>query len=320
MVKCLECGFEGPRLQWTHFKYKCTGRFNNGKEYKLAYPGAEIVSKEVAKSTAITLENLIRKYGNMEGNTRWEQYKNKQAYSNSLEYKKEKYGWTEEQFKKYNSSRSQTLEKMIERHGEIHGATKWEEYCIRQGYTNTKEYFTKTYGTIIGTRKYLEINHKKAIPHNPELLAKHLDISNEEATQIIVSRHKSLFTSNLEKEFTNMLIERIGELEHTSFNNPFGKWSNLLNTYVVYDIKHKNCIIEFNGDYWHANPKIYTDTAIIRGKTASDIWHRDMLKLKTVSDLGFLVMTVWEDDFKNDKIKTINKVTEWILKEQQLKV
>ena len=29
MVKCLECGFESSRLQWTHFKYNCTGRFAN---------------------------------------------------------------------------------------------------------------------------------------------------------------------------------------------------------------------------------------------------------------------------------------------------
>ena len=34
MIKCLECGFESSRLQWTHFKFNCTGRFNNGTEYK----------------------------------------------------------------------------------------------------------------------------------------------------------------------------------------------------------------------------------------------------------------------------------------------
>jgi G:T-mismatch repair DNA endonuclease (very short patch repair protein) len=52
---------------------------------------------------------------------------------------------------------------------------------------------------------------------------------------------------------------------------------------------------------------------------AIDIRARDMLKLKTASDLGFSVLTVWEDEFKASKIDTIKKVKEWILQEQQLK-
>jgi hypothetical protein len=317
MVKCLECGFESPLLQWTHFKYKCTGRFNNGREYKLAYPGAQIISAESAKAKAVTLENFIKKYGDTDGNDRWRQYTEKQAITNSFDYKKEKYGWSKEQFDSYNSSRSQTLEKMIARHGEVAGAEKWEKYCLRQGYTNTKEYFIKKYGNNIGVQKYLEVNHKKSIPHNPALLAAHLAITEEEAAQLIITRQNTSHSSKMEKEFTDLVIQCIGELEHTSFNKPFGKWSPLLNTYVIYDIKHKNCIIEFNGDYWHANPKIYTDTAIIRGSCAKDIQHRDMLKIKTVTDLGFSALTVWEQDFMLDKKFTIEKVVQWILKEQQ---
>ena len=45
-----------------------------------------------------------------------------------------------------------------------------------------------------------------------------------------------------------------------------------------------------------------------------------MLKLKTAQDLGYSVMTVWEDEFTADKTATINKVKEWISKEQQSKV
>jgi len=320
MVKCLECGFESSRLQWTHFKYNCSGKFANGKEYKAAYPGATVVSKEVAQATAITLENLIKKYGQQDGTIRWESYKSKQAYSNSLPYKKERHGWTNKQFDEYNSSRAQTLHKMVERYGETVGAEKWEKYCLRQAYTNTKDYFISKYGEILGLSKFLEINHKKSIPHNPKLLAAQLSIDIDEATQIIINRQQNFFTSKLEIEFTTLLENSVGKLDHTSSNKPYGKWSHLLDTYVVYDIKHNNCIIEFNGNYWHANPRIYVDSAIIRGNTAVDIRHRDMLKLKTVQDLGFSVMTVWEDEFNADKIATIAKVKEWILTEQQLKM
>lgn len=317
MIKCLECGFEAERLQWTHFKYNCTGRFTNGTEYKKVYPDAKLVSPELAKTTAVTLENLIKKYGNELGTIKWNQYREKQAVTNSFEYKKEKYGWNKEDFDKYNTSRSQTLDKMISRYGESEGSAKWETYCLRQAYTNTKDYFVEKYGREIGILKYLEVNQKKSIPHNPTLLSEQLGITEDEAVQIILSRRSGFFFSNLEKEFIALIEQTIGKLDHTSLSNPFGKWSHLLDTYVVYDIKHKNCIIEFNGDYWHANPAIYSDFATIRGKTAIDIRKKDMLKLKTVEELGFRTLVVWENDFKQNKVNTIKKVTAWILQEQQ---
>jgi hypothetical protein len=314
MVKCLECGFESSRLQWTHFRFNCTGKFKNGTEYKKYYPNAEIIDKDLAKKTAITLENLVKKYGDVEGSIRWKTYKDKQALSNSLEYKKEKHGWSEKQFKEYNDSRSQTLKKMIERHGEAEGIIKWEKYCDRQSYTNTKSYFIQKYGEDLGTKKYIEINKKKSVG-NPVILAEKLNISIHEAVDIIIYRQKNIFKSNLEKEFIQLIEERIGPLEHTSFKNPYGKWSKDLDTYVIYDVKHGNNIIEFNGDYWHANPKVYNETAIIRGKKAIDIWQRDMLKLKTAQDLGFNTLTVWELDFNFNKIKKIEEVIEWLSKD-----
>lgn len=316
MIKCLECGFESNRLQWTHFKYKCTGKFNNGREYLNVYPNAKLVDESLAKTTAITLENFIKKYGIEEGKLRWNSYREKQAYTNTFEYKKEKYGWTKEQFNQFNSSRSQTLEKMIDRHGEQAGIERWQQYCERQAYTNTKKYFIEKYGANEGLKKYLAINKSKSVG-NPIFLAEKLGVSVEDACDIIIKRQKNFFCSNLEKEFTSLLESKLGPLEYTSFVNPFGKWSDILKTYVVYDIKHKDCIIEFNGDYWHANPKIYADTAIIRGKSAKEIRERDRLKLKTVEDQGFKTLVIWESDFLNDKQQIIDKVIKWILNEQK---
>ena len=317
MIKCLECGFESNRLQWTHFKYNCTGRFQNGKEYLKVYPNGKLVDASVAKSTAITLDNMIKKYGVTEGTARWESYKHKQAFSNSYEYKKEKHGWSKEQFDLYNSSRAQTLEKMISRYGESKGIEQWQHYCEVQAYTNTKEYFIKKYGSERGIKKYLDVNKRKSVG-NPKILAEKMGITVEDATEIIIKRQKNFFVSTAEKEFVKLLEEKIGPLSHTSSKNPYGKWSPLLESYVVYDIKHNNFIIEFNGDYWHANPAIYKDDAIIRGKTAKEIQLRDSLKIKTAEDLGFNVLVVWERDFTNNKDQTIEKVVKWIQNVQKL--
>jgi hypothetical protein len=280
-----------------------------------AYPGAKVVDASVAAKTAVTLKNLISKYGEKEGAARWEQYKQKQAYSNSFEYKQQKHGWTREDFDKFNSSRAVTLVNMVSKYGEKDGIKKWEDYCERQAYTNTKVYFIEKYGIEIGIEKYKQINKEKAV-NNPKTLAHKLGITIDDAVDIILSRQSRLFSSNLELEFVNTLEQLVGTLEYTNLKRPFGKWSPLLDTYVVFDIKHKNCIIEFNGDYWHANPKLFLPEAVIRGKKAMDIWARDELKLQTAKELGFRTFVVWESDFKANRTETIKKVAEWISSEQ----
>jgi hypothetical protein len=60
---------------------------------------------EYQNRRTITLENMIRKYGEIEGEIRWQSYKDKQAYTNSYEYKREKYGWSFDEWDKYNKSR-----------------------------------------------------------------------------------------------------------------------------------------------------------------------------------------------------------------------
>lgn len=320
MIKCLECGFLTDRLQWTHFRFKCSGRFTNSNEYKKVYPNALLVSKELSNKTKITLDNFVSKYGEIEGKERWDLYREKQAKSNKFEYKKEKHGWTKEQFDEYNSSRAQTLEKMIFRHGEKIGSEKWINYCERQAYTNTQNYFVEKYGYELGVKKYKEINKEKSCVNNPYLLAEKLNVLVTDAVEIILSRQNKMgiFGSNLEKEFTESIENLIGEkLEYTTFSKPFGKWIDKLNSYVIYDIKHKDCIIEFNGDYWHANPKIYKDDAIIRGKTALQIQERDLLKIQTAKEFGFRTYVVWECDYKRNKQKVINEVVKWIQNGQE---
>jgi hypothetical protein len=108
-----------------------------------------------------------------------------------------------------------------------------------------------------------------------------------------------------------------GSLSHTNNNAPFGKWSNDMNRYVVYDVKHGNCIVEFHGDYWHANPKIYSADDLIRGKRAQDIWVQDEQKLDIARNAGLNVMVVWESDYLARKEQILEEVSRWILTTQK---
>lgn len=94
----------------------------------------------------ITREKMINRWGIEEGERRWQQYCNKQAQTNTFEYKKEKYGWSREEFDEYNSSRAVTLDNCIARHGEEKGREVFERYREQQRYTTSLEYFIEKYG------------------------------------------------------------------------------------------------------------------------------------------------------------------------------
>jgi very-short-patch-repair endonuclease len=68
--------------------------------------------------------------------------------------------------------------------------------------------------------------------------------------------------------------------------------------------KNKKIIIECDGDYWHANPKIYNDIELNEKQKHARI--RDGLKNKIFPENGYILLRFWENDFiKNiESIKT----------------
>ena len=68
-------------------------------------------------------------------------------------------------------------------------------------------------------------------------------------------------------------------------------------------IKELNQIIEFNGTYWHADPRFYKEDFVIKKKqkTSKQIWEEDQKRLKDLSDMGYKVKVIWEYDYKLNK-------------------
>jgi len=85
-------------------------------EYFTIFKGMDLDEAKVAKikyqsKRVNTLENMIKKHGEIDGKIKWDEYREKQAHSNSFEYKKKKYGWTKEQFDEFNKSRGASGER-----------------------------------------------------------------------------------------------------------------------------------------------------------------------------------------------------------------
>jgi hypothetical protein len=313
MIICKECGYETTRIQWTHLRYKCTGRFQSIKEYIDAYPDAPIVDPDLAKKTAVTKESLIAKYGEVQGNQKWEQYREKQRFSNTFEYKQKKYGWDRDKFDEYNRSRSITLENLIKKYGEVEGAIRWQNYCERQAYTNTEEYFIEKYGVEVGRRKYLSVNRMKA--HTLENVIRVHGCNEDEAIDIISNRKiNPTFTSKMEKDVILAVQNILGQdIEYSVLSKQYCVYGN--NKANFYDIVHNNRCIEIYGDYWHCNPQKYVSNYYhqIIESTASDIWLRDQMKVQLITEKRKIpVLIIWESDIILDMKNTIERCVAWI--------
>lgn len=63
-----------------------------------------------------------------------------------------------------------------------------------------------------------------------------------------------------------------------------------------------NSIIEYYGDYWHANPKKYNNSDIVRNNMkAEEIWHNDYLRIKALENEGYNCIIIWESEWKKNK-------------------
>lgn len=74
-------------------------------------------------------------------------------------------------------------------------------------------------------------------------------------------------------------------------------------------IVDKKTLIEFNGDYWHCNPKQYAADYLNKkkGLYAHEIWAHDAHKKITAESAGYRVIAVWDSEYKRNN-NSINEL------------
>lgn len=73
-----------------------------------------------------------------------------------------------------------------------------------------------------------------------------------------------------------------------------------------------NKIIEFYGDYWHGNPKIYDETCSIRNKKITDVWEKDRKKIEDLELNGYKVLIIWEKEYRDNPELILKKCKDFI--------
>lgn len=78
-----------------------------------------------------------------------------------------------------------------------------------------------------------------------------------------------------------------------------------------FDFVFKNKkILEVNGDFWHANPKLYKEEdELLKGWFVKDIWLKDEKKKLAVEKIGYTVYCLWESDINS---MSDQQIEEWI--------
>ena len=252
-------------------------------------------------------EILILKYGEVDGARRWKQYCDKQAYTNTFEYKKEKHGMTREEFDIYNKSRSVTLDTMIYRHGDVDGPRLYKEYTNKQAYAGCAlEYFVEKYGKDDGTLKYQELNKKKT--HSVDsYIDKYGDDGERKYIDYVTSR-TPLNYSISSQIVCNSIRELVGfdvKQYYATLNKEFCLYDNHLKKAYFYDYAcvPAKVIMEYNGDFFHVN-EAWTVEKQKAWKNPFDLTisyedqiAKDKRKREVAIENGYEIYYIWESDW-----------------------
>lgn len=246
-----------------------------------AFDISEDDAKFSKSERAQTLENMINRYGDVEGPKRFEEYKKKQAYSNTFEYKQEKHGWTKELFDDFNKSRAVTLELCIERHGLEEGKKVYNNYITLQAYTNSPEYYLKKHGDQ-GYEIYKK-TYAKRLKFNKD---------NSVSQKLFKRIENDIKDLNLNLYFSSKMGEKYYDL------------GNGITCLFDFFIEELNFVVEYYGEVFHANPSKFkgTDTPnpFEKDLTAEEIWENDNIRETLIKDTGMKFMKIWEGE-ENDE-------------------
>ena len=265
-------------------------------------------------------------YGKINGIDKWNRFCELNAYTNTFEYKAKRHGMTLEEFTAYNKSRSVTKENLIKRHGEEVGLLKWDSYVNKQKTAGISlEYFQDKLGDTQGLKKFMEVNSKKGHTLNNYIRLygdKEIAIKKLEEFHAMVNDNQK-FQSNTTKVFFDELDSKLSaHIREKTYYSPktkeFCKYNPSINGVYMYDyvISSLKIVIEFNGDYWHANPKKYKPTDILRGALVEDIWKKDMIKQQFIESLGYDYYIVWESDCIKDTSSIMSKLYDIIIQKE----
>lgn len=257
------------------------------------------------------------RYGKELGGKLWLQKTQKTTQTSEKLIKKYGVRKTKEIFR----LRSANLEVYIERWGEELGKKKWNEYCEKRHKTfeinrkngkyegmNTLESYIKLYGKKQGAKRF-----NQRLDKAYRTMLNNKSVTTKRFSQVSMRFFKKLETKL--KQINKNCKVFYGENEKKITINEKQRYY----ADFFYHDKDKNIkkIIEFYGDYWHANPEFYSDDDLIvtySGKfLAKEIRKKDAKRIRKINK-KYKTKILWENQVKTNEQKVLDKMVEFLLK------
>lgn len=195
-------------------------------------------------------------------------------------------------------------------------------FCNRYGDTDGLIKFNNMIQQRIDTwlerplEERLIINASKGRTYEQMVLKHGHDIAND----IIRRRCHSINGGSISVESMNFFKELEQELPEYFFHNSITgykgneRWILCDNKLYYVDYIINNCVIEFNGSFWHADPRKFSPNTwhSVCNKTAQDIWDQDNKRIDNLTRLGYNILTIWSDDIKENKQNVIKQCKEFL--------
>ncbi len=211
---------------------------------------------------------------------------------------------------------SEVAKKAADTRTENENDTTTLEYWLKQTNGNKKEAEKllqnrqRTFSKEICIQKYGKKKGEKIWTKRQEKwLANLASKSPEEIERINRLKMGSPYSiSKGEKEIVQALRE-----SNISIIHQFSKFVDKKKSFI-YDICYGNKLIEYNGDYWHCNPKKYQPDYYQQKqhKYAHEIWERDAKKVTFAEEAGYKVLVIWESDYKKDPDITVRRCLDFL--------
>jgi len=220
------------------------------------------------------------------------------------------------------------LKKIIKDNPEYMRGKTWtsKDYWIKKGYTleeaeSTVSEKQSTFSLRKCIEKYGEEKGIEIWKSRQEKWIKTLDSKSDEEKMEIL-RKKTFANkaySNISQELFFSIIENEMVDKKKCFFYLLNEEKILEHGKDIFkpDFIYNNKIIEFFGNYWHANPKFYSnfEKKIRRGTknySVESIWKIDEYRLNFFKKNGYEVLVIWEEDYRKDKKTTIKKCIEFL--------
>lgn len=304
-ITCQVCGFTGKSIT-THIKYK---HGLSGSQYKTIYGDGPllIVSEEVRQRlsdigkekckdpTYIKMMSDVQKNG--------ASIFTKNNWINK--------GCTEEEaIEKVREVQSENARKSTAKGDWDNRSWMLPKYWMNKGYTKKEaKKIISEKQSVLSSRSSKFIGHIRT-QESKNKISTSMKKKIDKVGAGKWSSHFGMFSgrSKVEIEFYNYIKQNI---------NVDVRGNVPIQDYIVDVILDKR-VIEFYGDFWHANPKMYHEDDTLKGfcsvsREVKSIWKNDENRVAKLKEMGYDVLVIWEHDWHHNKENCIQRVKDYLL-------